>query len=271
MFDRELSVALAAASDAAALVMRVYATDFAVQFKGRNDPVTEADRSANTAITAALRSAFPDDGICAEEGTMDDAIAAARAGGRCWFVDPIDGTREFVSRNGEFCVMVGLAIDGEARLGVVHAPAWNRTLWGIVGDGAWERGVDGVERAVHVAEPPANTRDVRLLVSRSHLHADVRTIADVLGVADMRPCGSVGLKVALVATGEADLYVHAGRGPKLWDGCAPEAIARAAGATVTDGTGAMLRYATGELALDLGIIVAAPALHERALRAFPHP
>jgi 3'(2'), 5'-bisphosphate nucleotidase len=228
--------------------MRVYASDFAVQYKGRNDPVTDADRRANSAIVDALRAAFPADGICAEEGTNEEALAAAKKGGRCWFVDPLDGTREFVARNGEFCVMVGFAIDGEAKLGVVRAPAWNRTLWGIIGEGAREHGVDGVERPLRVADPPSNPSHARMVVSRSHLHPDVSAVAEALAIGDIRPCGSVGLKVALVSTGEADLYVHAGAGPKLWDGCAPEAIARAAGALVTDGEGRALVYVGERLA-----------------------
>ncbi len=248
--------------------MRVYATEFSVEYKGRNDPVTEADRIANAAIVDALHRVFPDDAVCAEEADVDDSSAAAARGGRCWFVDPLDGTREFVSRNGEFCVMVGLAIDGIARMGVIRAPAWNRTLWGVVGEGAFERGVDGVERAIRVVDPPARVRDARMVVSRSHVHPDVTAVAERLGIADVRPCGSVGLKAALVATGEADIYLHAGGGAKLWDGCAPEAIARAAGAVVSDRSGAALHYRTAHLALDHGIVIAGPALHASALRAF---
>jgi 3'(2'), 5'-bisphosphate nucleotidase len=266
--ERELSVALSAARDAAALVMRVYASDFGVEFKGRNDPVTEADREANALIVHAIGEAFPGDAICAEENSADDNVAAASRGGRCWFVDPLDGTREFVSRNGEFCVMVGLAIDGVATLGAVIAPAWNRTLWGVTGEGAFERGVDGVVRTLAVRASPDDPRHARMVVSRSHLDRRVMSVSDALGVADVRRCGSVGLKVALVASGEADLYVHAGGGPKLWDGCAPDAIARSAGALVTDGSGAPLRYDQPKLALDRGIIVASGALHTRAVDAF---
>jgi 3'(2'), 5'-bisphosphate nucleotidase len=268
MFDRELKVARQAAADAAALVMRVYATDFAVDWKGRNDPVTDADRSANEAIVRALGAAFPNDAICAEESGADESLAAARRGGRCWFVDPLDGTREFVAHNGEFCVMIGLAVDGVSVMGVIVAPAWNRTIWGVVDHGAYECGVDGVERAITVGAPPVDVRHARMVVSRSHLHPGVSAVADALGIGDVHPCGSVGLKAALVASSEADLYVHAGPGPKLWDGCAPDAIARAAGALVTDGAGARLRYDAPRLALDAGIIVAPRALHTRAVDAF---
>jgi 3'(2'), 5'-bisphosphate nucleotidase len=165
--------------------------------------------------------------------------------------------------------MIGLAVDGRARLGVVVAPAWNRVLWAVVGQGAWERGVDGVERPLTVAEPPGEARHARMVVSRSHLHPRVSAVSEALGIADVHPCGSVGLKVALVASGEADLYVHAGPGPKLWDGCAPAAIALAAGARVTDGAGREVRFDAGDLRLDDGLVVAHPALHALALAAFP--
>lgn len=103
--------------------------------------------------------------------------------------------------------------------------------------------------------------------SRSHAHPGVVKLAEDLGAVRRRPCGSVGLKVALVATGEVTLYAHLGRGPKLWDGCAPEAIARGAGAAVTDAKGRPLRYDTAQLGLDEGLVVAHPALAARAVSA----
>jgi 3'(2'), 5'-bisphosphate nucleotidase len=140
-----------------------------------------------------------------------------------------------------------------------------------VGGPARELGVDGVERVLSVARPPDAVGHARMVVSRSHRDAALESVADALGIADVHPCGSVGLKVALVATGEADLYVHTGAGPKLWDGCAPDAIARAAGAEVTDAFGRPLRYDTARLALDQGIVVAAPPLRALAARALePH-
>ncbi len=256
--SRETAVALDAARAASALIERIYETPFEVEWKGKGDPVTVADRSANELLVAALAAAFPDDHICAEEADAAVAASASAKGGRCWFVDPLDGTREFVDRNGEFCVMVGLAVGGEARLGVIVAPAWRRTLVGVVGHGAWEI-TDAGERALTVS-PPSQVSQASLAVSRSHPHPRVASMAARLGITAMRPCGSVGLKVALVATGAVSAYVHMGRGPKLWDGCAPEAIARAAGAEVTDAAGRGLRYDTSELALSEGIVVAPAGL-----------
>jgi 3'(2'), 5'-bisphosphate nucleotidase len=258
VLEREIEVALAAARAAAELIRGVYSTDFAVEWKGHRDPVTEADKRANALIVEALTRAFPDDHVCAEEGEAAQSSRAASRGGRCWFVDPLDGTREFVDRNGEFCVMVGLAIDGAAALGVVVAPVWEREFVGVVGQGAWELTGDA-RRALHATVVTDASR-ASLVVSRSHPHPRLDALSSALGIASKRPCGSVGIKVALVATGEVSAYVHIGGGPKLWDGCAPEAIARGAGAEVTDAQGRALRYDTADLALSGGIVVAAPPL-----------
>ena len=263
---RELEVAARAVADAAALVTAVYARDFGVAWKDADDPVTEADRSANALLVARLRAAFPDDGICAEESDLHESARAAGRGGRCWFVDPLDGTREFVRKSGEFCVMAGLAIGGRAVLGAVCAPAWRRSFTGVVGHGAWEHGEDGVRRPLRVTWPQdADPGRARQVVSRLHRNAAVDGVTAQLGIGAVRVCGSTGLKLVLVATGEADLYVHTGPGPRLWDGCAPEAIARAAGAEVCDAAGRPLRYDTARLPLDRGIVAAPAPLVRRVL------
>lgn len=268
-FERELSLALDAARAASEVIREVYATEFAVEWKGRGDPVTTADKRANALLVEMISRAFPDDAICAEEADAEHSSQAAARGGRCWFVDPLDGTKEFVDRNGEFCVMVGLAVDGVATLGVVAAPIWNRTFYGVVGHGAWEITAEGTRSLT-----PSPERDVTrasLVVSRSHANPRVEAMAKRLGVRKLRPCGSVGLKVAVVAAGEETAYMHLGRGPKLWDGCAPEAIARAAGAEVTDAKGRALRYDTSELPLSEGIVVATPAMGAVLRRALEEP
>jgi len=265
-FTRELDVVTEAVRRAMALLLRHYATDFAVEWKGVDDPVTAADRAVNDLLLATLREAFPDDGICAEESDTAEATQAAARGGRCWFVDPLDGTREFVQRNGEFCTMVGLAVAGEAVLGVVGVATTGEVWAGVVGEGAWSIDAAGVRRALRVEAPEADAA-LRVVVSRSHPHPGTRAALDRLGAHRRIPCGSVGLKVGRVAEGVADLYLHLGGGPKLWDGCAPEAIARAAGASVTDAHGQPLRYDTAHLGLDGGLVVAHPTLLPRLWEA----
>jgi len=263
-FTREIEVALAAALAAANRVRDLYASGVEVDWKGHDDPVTTADHEANAMIVAALRSAFPEDGICAEESDAGESSEAASRGGRCWFIDPLDGTKDFVQRNGEFCVMVGLAVQGRAALGVVVAPVSGVALVGVPGEGSWSIAPSGARTRLSV-RPVASASEARMIGSRSHPHPRVTALAQALGITDLRRRGSVGLKVAAVATGECDLYAHFGRGPKLWDGCAPEAIARGAGALVTDSLGRDIAYDTARLGLDDGLVVAPAALHALAL------
>jgi len=116
-WQHEIEVASCLAREAGAAIMDVYATSFAVAYKGPSDPVTEADKRANELIVAGILNAFPKDSIVAEE-TSDRSGALKE--GRVWYIDPLDGTRDFIKKNGEFCVMIGLAVDGQAQLGVVY-------------------------------------------------------------------------------------------------------------------------------------------------------
>ncbi len=258
--------------------MRIYATEFDVSFKDDlgDDPVTNADRASNAIVCDALAEAFPKDVIVAEESAVPAGFERAE---RCWFVDPLDGTKEFVARNGEFCVMVGLAIAGRAALGIVVVPALpliagappGYALVGEVGVGAWAIDANGAERALAPAEPAEPSRP-RVVVSRSRRSARLDAIYRHVGVPREIPTGSVGVKIAKVLVGDADAYVHPAAvgkqgGPKKWDVCAPEAIAAAAGAAFTNETGETTDYASAGVAHDRGIVVAAPRFHRTLLDA----
>jgi 3'(2'), 5'-bisphosphate nucleotidase len=263
---REIDVALATARRASALVMEIYATPFTVELKGPADPVTRADREANTLICAALAEAFPDDAIVAEESAPEtpEATHALVSRDRVWFVDPIDGTREFADRNGEFAVMIGLAIKGRAALGVVLLPTVGEALVGVIGGGAFREDAAGIRRPLR-ASKIRDPRDATLMVSRSHRPRIVEPVIERLGIHKTISCGSVGVKVARIATTEADIYVHGGRGAKLWDACAPDAILTAAGGKFTDIEGELINYASSDLALDNGIVATNGALHDIVL------
>ena len=254
MLDRELVEAVRLARDAGRILLEIYATDFEVQQKGApgtNDPVTEADRRVNAFLTARLHEAFPTDTIVAEE-SAGSVWEVPRSGGRAWFVDPLDGTKEFIAKNGEFSVMIGLAIDGEAQLGVVYQPTTDKLYRGVVGDGAFvERGDKTfVLRPTDVADPS----ELRLVVSRSHRSASTDELVSKLGIKEERPSGSVGLKVGLICERDADLYVHLSDKSSLWDACAPDAILRAAGGRFTDLTGRSIDYGSTELKNKGGIL-----------------
>jgi 3'(2'), 5'-bisphosphate nucleotidase len=253
----ELSVAQRLAREAGALILEVYGTAFdVVEKSGGQGPVTVADTGANEIIVKGLRAAFANDSIIAEESVRRDETTSTR----CWFIDPLDGTREFVGRNGMFAVQIGLAIDGEPVLGVVYAPVSRKLYSGVRGGQALLE-VDGVTKVLRVAQAP-DVNALHLLVSRSHNSARTGALMQRLGITQVSEQGSVGLKTGLIAEGVADLYLHPNPRSSRWDTCGPEAILRAAGGVLTDFSGAPYRYDGVELANVRGIIACGPQVYD---------
>src|SRR5581483_791886 len=146
-------------------ILEIYAGDFAIRFKGEGDPVTEANRLASKLIVEGLLREFPDDLVVSEE---EHITAPKPSPNRVWYVDPLDGTAEFIARNGEFAVMIGLAVDGRAQAGVVFRPVTRELFCGITDKIAWrENGDRSGQVRVSDVEGPAR---LRLAVSRSHRH-----------------------------------------------------------------------------------------------------
>ncbi|HEY0839096.1 MAG TPA: 3'(2'),5'-bisphosphate nucleotidase CysQ, partial [Vulgatibacter sp.] len=236
-FTREIDVASRLAREAGRAILEVYATDFDVVEKpSGGGPVTIADQRANDIIVAGLRAAFPGDGVVAEESDVNADPARFE---RCWFVDPLDGTKEFTRRNDQFAVHVGLAVGGEAKAGVVFQPTADRLFAGVVGEGCvvWQDGVAGEVRV-----PAAPHDPLRLVASRSHRSRWIDQIQERLDIARVEGVGSVGIKCGMVAAGVVDLYVHPSRVSFRWDACAPEAVLRAAGGFFADLAGRPYRY-----------------------------
>jgi len=256
----ELAVARKAAAAAGVAVMAAYGTRLST-IKSDATPVTEADRASNRVILRALASAFPGDAILSEESRDGVRRLGAR---RVWIVDPLDGTREFLAGNGEFSVMIGLAIDGVARLGVVLVPAEGVTYSALLGVGAWVERGGRQQPLVCRADPRGRPR---LVGSRSHFDPLVERFRAEMEIGEVRPCGSVGLKCARIAEGWSDVYVHPVPYLKEWDTCAPEAILRAAGGWVSDCAGLPLRYNKAEPTQPGGILAAVPGLSSRAVAA----
>jgi 3'(2'), 5'-bisphosphate nucleotidase len=260
MLQQELAVAAELARQAGQILLEVYASEFKVDFKFGTDPVTDADRRANAFLVSELRARFPEDGIVAEED-LDHGQALSRE--RCWFVDPLDGTREFVARNGEFAVMLGLAIEGRASLGAVYQPVTDKLYVGGLGSPAHLEHA-GQRRRLTVSErdQPA---DLKLIVSRSHRSPGTDAIVQRLGIRAEKPSGSVGLKIGCIAERDADLYVHLSARASKWDACGPEAILRAAGGRFTDLFGADFDYRERDLGTRRGILACNAASFERVL------
>lgn len=230
------------ARQAGKLVMDVYATDFAVRGKDDASPVTEADERAEAVILAGLAALTPDIPVVAEEAVAAGKLPAV--GERFWLVDPLDGTKEFIRRNGEFTVNIALIEAGQPVLGVVLAPALGRLYGGAVGVGAFvddERG----RRSIRCRVPP--TEGITVVASRSH--GDAAALDAFLAgrkVAKQVSAGS-SLKLCLVAAGEADLYPRLGRTME-WDIAAGHAVLAAAGGRVTEVDGRPMAYAKPDFA-----------------------
>ena len=226
----------ALARQAGEWVMAIYATDFAVQGKADASPVTEADQGAEALILAGLRALTPDLPIVAEEAAAAGDIPQVSSTGRFWLVDPLDGTREFVARNGEFTVNIALIDKGVPVLGVVLAPALGGPggclYAGIVGQGAWVEDAAG-RRAIHCRSVP--DEGLAVLASRSHGDAAALDafLARYLAGRRVSSIGTAGssLKLCLLAAGQADLYPRLGRTME-WDIAAGHAVLAAAGGSV---------------------------------------
>ena len=232
---------LAIALEAGGAIMHVYGGDIVVERKADESPVTTADHAAEAVIVARLHEAFRGVPVIAEEGmAQGDEPGDAD---RFFLVDPLDGTREFISRNGEFTVNIALIDNGEPVAGAVYAPAAGRAFWGERGHGAWQaRIVDGAvdEGSVKaIAVAPAHHRP-RVLASRSHLDDATRRYLDRLGDCEVVQAGS-SLKFCLIAAGEADLYPRFGRTME-WDTAAGHAVLAAAGGRVETPEGQPFRY-----------------------------
>ena len=230
----------ALALEAGHLILGVYHSDFAVRAKDDRSPVTAADEVAERAILAGLRRLTPDLPIVAEEEAAAGRIPVVGAG-PFWLVDPLDGTKEFIKRNGEFTVNIALVVAGRPVLGVVHAPVPGKTWVGATLGGAVARldQPDQPGRAIAARLPP----DEGLTVIASRSHNDPAALASWLAgrrVAAETSAGS-SLKFCLVAEGLADLYPRFGRTME-WDTAAGHAVLLAAGGQVTTLDGAPLLY-----------------------------
>lgn len=219
------------ALDAGERIMAIYESpDFEVRSKDDNSPVTEADEAADAIIAAGLRESFPDIPLVTEE----QAASHTPVGGTFLIVDPLDGTKEFVQRRGDFTVNIAFVQDGVPLRGVVYAPAKGRLFYTTAkGDAVEEIGPFGPEpgqtRPIGVNPTPDN-RALMVVASKSHRDQATDAYIAKYGVRDMTSAGS-SLKFCLVATGEADLYPRLGRTME-WDTAAGDAVLRGAGGKV---------------------------------------
>ncbi|HET8551014.1 MAG TPA: 3'(2'),5'-bisphosphate nucleotidase CysQ [Gammaproteobacteria bacterium] len=250
MNDDDLLEPLTRIAEAAGTaILDIYATDFDVELKDDRSPLTAADKAAHRLICAQLAELTPDMPVLSEESAAVP-VAERRRWSRYWLVDPLDGTKEFIKRNGEFTVNIAL-IEGDVPVaGVVHAPVKETTWLGIDGIGAFRKTAAGTE-SVAVQTPAAEP--MRVVCSRSHLSTETQAFIDRLGPHETVATGS-SLKFCLVAEGAADIYPRFGP-TSQWDTAAAHAVVAAAGGAVVTLNGEPLRYPAAESLLNPPFLV----------------
>jgi 3'(2'), 5'-bisphosphate nucleotidase len=222
-------------------ILAVYGEAFEVSIKDDRSPLTAADRAAHALIAARLAALEPRLPVLSEEDA-GIAYATRRAWQRYWLVDPLDGTKEFIKRNGEFTVNIALIERGRAALGVVLAPALDLEYSACGSDRAFRRRGGGALEPIRVARPAADPP--RVVCSRSHAGSELAEYLKRLGPHVQKPMGSA-IKICLVAEGAADVYPRLGPTSE-WDTAAAQAILESAGGSMIDLDGRPVAYNTKE-------------------------
>ncbi len=231
---------LTIAREAGEKILQIYQQGFTVTDKADQSPLTEADLQAHRHIVARLQQLTPELPVLSEESSAAET-AQRLSWTRYWLVDPLDGTKEFIQRNGEFTVNIALIDNGEPVLGVVHAPVLDTSWWGEQGRGAHTAQGNGPARAIQVAPVPGPGQPWRGVGSRSHATPEQAAFMRALPNAEMVAMGS-SLKLCLVAEGRAHLYPRLGPTSE-WDTAAAHAVVSAAGGQVLTWPGLQpLRY-----------------------------
>jgi len=235
---------------AGAAILQIYGEEFSVEHKEDASPLTQADLASHRVIRDALRELTPDCPLLSEESAAMD-FASRAAWTQYWLVDPLDGTKEFIKRNGEFTVNIALVRNHEPVMGVVHVPVSGVTYWGVQGSGAMRAGPDGEAKGIAVRTPCAKPAVV--VGSRSHANPVLQQHLAKLGSYELVSMGS-SLKFCLVAEGKADFYPRLGPTSE-WDTAAAHAVVSAAGGSVITLDGKPLRYNCKESLLNPEFLV----------------
>ena len=261
-FKAEIEVAAELARAAGAVLLRHYHSPFLVEQKvnalQETEEVTAADREANELIVQRLLTEFPDDGVLAEESVdNEDRLRKDRV----WLIDPMDGTKNFIQRDGDFAVQIGLAAAGEVVCGVVYQPVRDVLYRAVRGHGAWIETPHKPAAQMKVSSRTAPGEMV-LASSRSHRSPRMERVVNAFGFKKEMRRGSVGVKIGLIAEQEADLYLHLSPSTKQWDTCAPEIILTESGGRLTDLFGQPLRYNALRIDNRNGVVATNGAAHE---------
>jgi len=228
LLESVIEVALQAGAE----IMEIYKKDFSIEYKDDKSPLTEADKHSNEVICAGLKKLDKIYPILSEENKTV-SYEERKDWKTFWLVDPIDGTKEFIKKNGEFTVNIALIEDGEPVMGVVYAPALDTLYYGMKGHGAFRKTSGRLEALPAEKNDPGESKKIRVVASRSHLNKETSDFID--SIAKQYPeCGieavskGSSLKLCMVAEGSADIYPRVA--PTMeWDTAAAQGVVEAAG------------------------------------------
>jgi 3'(2'), 5'-bisphosphate nucleotidase len=260
--SRELDVAIGTAEAAGRLIREHYDKFVAIP-DARSDISTEADRASQELILQRIRAEFPDDALCAEEAT-ETLRTASRSGPRLWIVDPIDGTRGFAVKNGEFSVMIAFVCEGVMEAGVVLEPATWKVTYAARGHGCWRYVGEGMPPSRRRVGSAATLETATLTQSRSRM-ARESPVVKKLQPARVIETFSAGVKLAQVAVGDADIYANIYPEFNDWDVCAGHILVEEAGGRVTTLDGTPLRYGSEGNKQRGGLLATNGQLHDAAI------
>lgn len=262
MFERELEIARWTARAAGEILLRHYeAGTAAARMKDDASPVTDADLEANRLIVERLHAAFPDDALLTEEQADDGQRLQAS---RVWIIDPMDGTRDFVARTGDFCVHIGLAVDGRAVVGAVSQPVADRLCFAVAGGGAHLEHA-GTIRRIAVSNRRA-LGELRFGISRFEATRSLQRFAVETEPGRRAVKMGASTKLLAIAEGTLDAVMCVHQDEKEWDTCAPEVIVREAGGMMTDLDGKPLSYNGRELRHLRGSLASNGQAHDEIVR-----
>ena len=263
--EKELETAVKIAREAGGIINEFYALEIVAEEKygidNLSEPVTIADRTASNTIVKNLREAFPNDGILSEE---EPDTAERLSKNRVWIIDPLDGTRGFINKDGDFAVQIGLSVGGESVLGVVFVPAENSLYYASKNEGSFLVENDETPVRLEVSDK-IDFGKMNLAVSRNHRSKKMNRVIKKFGLRKEIRRGSVGLKVGLIAQRICDLYIHFSPRTKHWDTCAPEIILKEAGGNLTDVFGGEIVYNTKNVQNYNGVLASNGAAHSKTL------
>lgn len=261
--EKELETAIKLAREAGGIINEFYALGVVAEKKygldNFTEPVTIADRTASKIIVENLSEVFPNDGILSEE---EPDTAERLTKDRVWIIDPLDGTRGFINKDGDFAVQIGLAVGGESVLGVVFIPNENVLYYAVKNEGAFLVENDETPKRLKVSDKTEFSA-MNMAVSRNHRSDKMNRVIREFGLKKETRRGSVGLKIGLIAQQICDLYIHFSPRTKHWDTCAPEIITKEAGGNLTDIFGGKITYNTSKVGNYNGVLASNGAAHEK--------